>query len=82
MIEEFLKASNFTPEERATLNKVLDADSDPTGVNILELMDESFIDEFNAIGCPSFRLTPSEISKSVSVQKTYTAGSLREVENT
>lgn len=82
MIEEFLEASNFTPEEQALLHDILDADSDQIGVNILELMDESFLDEFNAIGCTSFRLTPDEISKIVSAQKTYTSESLQEVENT
>ena len=63
MIEEFLKASNFTPEEQALFHQALDADSDPIGVNILELTDESFFDKFNAIGCTSFRLSAKELRK-------------------
>lgn len=82
MIKEFLKASNFTPEEQALLHKTLDTDSNPIGVNILELMDESFLDEFNAIGCTSFRMTADEISQIVSARKTDNSESLQKVENT
>ena len=41
MVEEFLMASNFTPEEQSLLNELLDADADPTGINMFDLMTES-----------------------------------------
>lgn len=38
MIDEFLEASNFTPDEQALLNEILDADAEPTGLNMYDLM--------------------------------------------
>lgn len=40
MIEKFLEASNFTPEEQTLLNEILNANADPIGINMFELLNE------------------------------------------